>query len=116
MMDKHHLLHTRSDWTSNKTAKRLRDTPQLVPRIDRELHNEIHRLAPAVPLLGYHALYRVYRDFEPTSTAWGSAESLMRTIEQASQHPRSHPIESNLAELAVQSIDIQRLILKAEGI
>lgn len=116
MHDRHHLLHTRSDWTSNPTAKRLRDTPQLVPRIDRELHNEIHRQAPAVPLLGYYALVRVRRDFEPAGKAWESVESLMSIIEDASHHPKSHPIEGQLAMLAVQALDIQRLILKNEGI
>lgn len=116
VFDRHHLIHTRSDWTSNKTAKRLRDTPELVPRIDRQLHNEIHRQAPAVPLLGYHALYRVSRDFETAETSWESLENLMRVIEQASRSPKSHRIESQLALLAVESLDIQRVILKSEGI
>lgn len=116
MHDRHHVIHTRVDWTSSPPARRLRNTPELIPRIDRELHEEIHSQSPAVPLLGYHALYRVNRDFEPARTTWETIENLMRVVEQASRHERSRPIESELALLNARALDIQRLIFKSEGI
>ena len=74
----------------------------------RQLHERIHRECPAVPLLGYYALVRTLRDFEPNPNPLKSMDSLMLAIEGSTEHPRVHPIEKQLGLLAVQAIDTQR--------
>lgn len=114
MRDGHHILHNRQEWSLRPEASALRETPSLIPRIDREVHNEIHRVCPAVPLLGYHALLRTRSNFEPTGSTMKDIDNLQYAIEDAIQHPRSHPIERGLGDLALWAIDLQKPILKEE--
>lgn len=112
MIDRHHLIHERVPWTSRPEARLLRETPSLVPRIDRELHNEIHRNCPPIPLLGYHALVRTLKAFEPTTDTLDTMGRLQAAIELSGKHPKSHRIERELGDLAVQAIDLQKPYLK----
>ncbi len=112
MMSRHHILHERFAWTARGEAKRLRDTQSLIPRIDRELHDELHLACPHVPLLGSHALQAVNHIFEPTGNTMDDMDGLMSAIERASRHPRAHMIERDLAGLAIEAIDLQRPFIK----
>ena len=106
--DKHHLIFDRVSWTSRPEAKRLREDRSLIVRLDRSEHNELHRHAVAIPLLGYHALVRTLRDYEAGDTPLESVDNLMSTIEKVGQHPAAHPIEKKLSELAVWALDLER--------
>lgn len=106
--DRHHIIYDKSSWTSRPEAKALREDPSLIIRLDRLEHNEIHRFGTALPLLGYYALTRVQRDYEPGPTPLRSVENLMGAIEHSSEHPKTHPIQKQLAELAVWALDLQR--------
>lgn len=106
--DRHHVVFGRQEWSGRPESKAIRSTPSLLVTMDREAHNELHRDCPAVPLLGYHALRRVLNTFEPQRDTMRTIESLMSSIEQAADDPRSHIVERRLAELAVWSIDLQR--------
>lgn len=112
MRDKHHLLFQRSAWQSNDMAKRLRNTPSLVPKIDRELHNEIHREVALIPLLGYHALARAVRMFYPTNETLEDISRLQIAMEDAVDHPKATRTEKTLAELACYELDVQRGMLR----
>lgn len=113
-MDRHHILHNRQEWTLRPDAKKLRNTESLVPLITRETHVAIHRHCPPVPLLGFHALRRTLKYFEPDDDTLGTVDRLMQSIEIAVNDPRTHPIEKQLAQLAVWAIDLQRPFLRDE--
>jgi len=106
--DAHHILHNKQEWSLRPESKALRETSSLVVRLDRPLHEELHRECPAVPLLGIHALERTLRTYEGHSSHLVSMEHLMTAIEQSANHPKAHIIEKHLAELAIWSIDLQR--------
>jgi len=106
--DRHHLLFSRQEWTLRPDAERLRETRTLVPVLDRSLHNEIHATCPPVPLLGYYALRLVATRFEEGNNTLQSMDNLMSAIDVSSRHPRAHQIERDLAQLAIQAIDLQR--------
>lgn len=110
--DGHHILHERREWTNRPQASAIREHPSLIPRIPRELHEEIHANVPPVPLLGYYALVRTAKLWTPDPDTITSMENLMEAIDKASKHERSHPIESDLAHLAIQAIDLQRPFLR----
>jgi hypothetical protein len=114
--DKHHILHERQEWTLRPAAEYLREHPSLVPRIDRQLHEVLHRVAPAVPLLGHHALRHVVNDYQPGANTLESMDNLLLSIDYASRHPRAHSVEVRLAELAIEAISIQRDILRGNVI
>ena len=110
--DRHHILHNRQEWSLRDEALKLRETPSIVPRISREDHNTIHSNCPAVPLLGFNALQRVLKIWEPDVDTLKSVDGLMSAIEQAGRHEKAHPIETELAQLAVNAIDLQRPFLR----
>lgn len=111
--DAHHIIHENREWSLRPEAKSIRETPSLIVKIDREEHNELHRTCPAIPLLGYHALIRTRKTFEVGDNPIQSMENLMRSIEEASNHPRAHEVEKHLAELAIWAIDLQRPFVSA---
>lgn len=113
--DKHHILFNRQEWTLRPDGERLRETKSLMPLMDRDVHNELHRNVPTVPLLGHVALYRVARDFKPTGDTFESMDRLMSAIEAAGRNPKSHPFEREIGALTVRAIDMQRPYIK-EGI
>jgi len=110
--DRHHILHNRVEWTARTQSETLRESPPLVPRLDRSVHNEVHKIAPAVPLLGYYALNRILLLYEPHEYTMPSIDSLLMAIDQAGNHRKAHPVERGMADLAIQAIEIQRAILR----
>ena len=61
----HHLMFTRSSFNSSVEGKRLRENKSLIPDIDAEAHNLLHRNCHPVPLMGFHALRRVNKLYIP---------------------------------------------------
>lgn len=114
--DRHHILHTGAEWNLRPETRMLRETPQLVPVIERPIHDEIHRLSPAVPLLSYYVMKRTVSLFEPQATTIETIDNLMMSIDGAGNHFRAHRIERDLAQLAIQTLEIQRDILRGNVI
>lgn len=113
-ISRHHLLHDRISWSSRSDAETLRSTPALIPRIDQDVHRELHHDTPSVPLLGYHALRRTVKYFEPVyNNTLESMDELMNSMEQAGRDVRAHPIERELVRLAVWAVEIQKPFVKA---
>lgn len=111
--DAHHILHHRQEWTLRREAESLRESPPLVPRMNREAHNELHRDVPPVPLLGHYALLRTVRSYEPAyGDTMTSVDNLMFAIEEATRSPKAHQIEKDIAWLAINAIDLQRPYLR----
>lgn len=113
MIDRHHLLFERSTWASNPQSKRLRSTTSLIPRIDRELHDEIHRQMATVPMLGRQAMFRVVNYFEPTGNTLADIDGLALSIERATKPGHSPEGERLLGELAIDSLMRQRELLSS---
>lgn len=107
MFDGHHIFNTKGQWTSSAEAASLRNQPSLIPKIDREVHNELHANCPAVPLLGYHALMRVNKEFYPQRNTLDSIDDLLLAINSAAKHEKAHHIERSLAQLAAHAIELQ---------
>jgi len=110
---RHHEVYNGLEWSLRPDAKAIRENPALIKRMYWEQHQEIHAHTVAVPLLGFYALQRTRKLFEPQSTHLGSLENLMSSIETAAMHPRSHDIESQLALLAIDALDLQRPFIAA---
>ena len=110
--DKHHVLHTRQEWDLRPESAALRSSPPLIPLVERTVHDEVHRIAPAVPLLSYYVLMRTVRLYEPQSTTVDSIDNLMLSIDKASQHRKAHHVERGIADLAIEALTVQRAILR----
>ena len=112
MRDQHHLLWDRVSWSTRLESRYLRETPSLVPRIERVTHNEIHAECPIIPVLGFHALQRVIRTFQPIGNTMHDIELLQLSIDKGTKHPKTHPVERSMAELTLHAIDLQKPFLQ----
>ena len=113
MRDLHHLLHTKNHWTATKEAQALRS--MYVYPLEREIHENLHRDVPPVPLLGYYALSSVLREVNPIKNPSYDLNELTGALERSSRHYKCHPIERELAELAIESIELQKPYLGIEN-
>lgn len=110
--DKHHILHNRIEWSARPDSLALRESPPLIPLIDRDVHDEVHRIAPAVPPLGIYALKMINRLYVPEPSTIRSIDNLLMAIDTAANHHRAHRIERIMADCAIEAIEIQRAILR----
>lgn len=110
--DRHHILFPRKPWETYTEGASLRGTNALIPLMDRNVHNELHRNVPIVPLLGFNALYTVYRGFQTTGDTFQDIARLQSLIDRASDNPKAHEIERGLGDLAIHALDLQIPFLK----
>lgn len=108
----HHPIHNKQEWTLRPEAEYIREHPTLLFPMEVPLHNELHGNCPAVPLLGVYALKHIARNWEPDRDKLQSLGNLQAAIEQAGEHPRAHPIEKQLGDLAIHAIDLQKPYLR----
>ena len=112
MMSRHHILHERASWNARPEFKQLRGTPSLIPRIDRDVHDDLHANCPAVPILGSYAMRRVNMLFEPSGNTFEDIDRLSSAFDRATRHPRAHQLERDLAGVAIETIRLQIPYLK----
>lgn len=107
-MSRHHILFEASAYNSRPEARALRTTHSLIPRIDRDIHDDLHTFCPSVPLLGSQALLKVCEYFNPTGDTMRDMDGLMSAIERSTRSRSFHPLERDLGGLAIESIETQR--------
>lgn len=109
--DRHHVLFDRLSWTTRPQARMLRSYPMLIPALDRDVHEALHKECPPVPVLGYYALSQAQREFSCKGNTIDSMDALMQTIDRISQNPRNHEIDRQLCQLAIHAIDLQKVFV-----
>lgn len=111
-MDRHHVIFNKREWESRPQYKSLRENEGLIVPMDRDIHNELHRAVPFVPVMGYYGIMAVQREFYRDRTRLGTIENLMFAIEKSMEHPKLSDIERSLAGLALQAVDVQRPFIR----
>lgn len=113
--NRHHILFNKREWESRPQYKSLRENTGLIVPMDNEVHNELHRAVPFVPLLGYHGIVAVQREFYRGRSHLESVDNLLFAIQESMRHPRETEIEKRLSGIALDTIEQQRpYILKGE--
>lgn len=111
--DKHHVLHHARDWLTRKPAEALRENEWLIPPLDRDVHEDLHRAVPAVPLLGYHALVRTANDFTPHPGDYlRSMDEFIKSVDRAIHHRLTKPLEAELGMLTMRAVELQKPFIK----
>lgn len=109
MIDRHHILEERTTWSATKTLRGLRQTCELIPKIDRDVHNVITAECPIVPILGHHAMLRVAGAFEiERGDTLATLDNFLFAVEYAIDHPKVHSIERSIGALMIASLEIQK--------
>lgn len=104
----HHVLFPRKIHRAWDEGKIVREQKGLIPELDLDTHDALHKEVAVVPLLGYYALRRVANTY--VSTPHDPIRSMydyMRCVEQSVTHPRSTQLERDLADLTVRAVELQ---------
>lgn len=111
--DRHHVLFSRQIWETYEQGASLRGTPALIPSMDREIHTELHKNIPIVPLVGFHALFSVRKEFQTSNDTFKDIARIQSLIEVSNKHPKAHEIEKGMANLAIHALDLQVPYIRA---
>ena len=112
-MDRHHTIFTARTWSVYREGEALRESPSLIATMPVDLHRELHRNCPPVPVPSHHALQFIISRFEPVrGDVLASMDNLMLTIEESTKRPRMHHIERALAELTIWGLEAQKPYLE----
>lgn len=103
----HHLLYCRNSWESMPHTRKLRQKPELILPMDKDVEEELHRSIVTVPLLDHYTASHANRLFVPTSRYMSSVHNLISAIDEGASHPRTQPLERQLAELTIHAIELQ---------
>jgi hypothetical protein len=115
-VNKHHLLFDRAAWRSSDVRVDLRENRWLIPPIDVETHQELHKAVAVVPALDFYTAARVRRDFEAEPGQFMQNMDLLQlAIEDALKHPRSSGLQRDLGALTIQAIELQKPFIE-EGL
>jgi len=111
--DRHHILFEKALWTTRKETMKLRQETMLIPPLDRDVHEALHRDCPIVPAMGYHAIVRTVGTFRAVPGDYlGTMDNLFQSIEQACNHPAVKSIEYDLGGLVIGAIEMQKPFIR----
>lgn len=112
---RHHLLFPAAEWSLRPEGLKLRGTPSLIPKLTRPDHDYMHEVVPIIPALGHNTLRAVSRLWTPERDTYRDIDGLCRAIGKAAMHERSHYLESSLAELTIEALELEKTVLKEIG-
>lgn len=112
---RHHLLFPAAEWSLRPEGQAIRSTPSMIPKLRRVDHDYMHEVVPIIPALGHNTLRAVSRLWTPENNTYRDVDRLCIAIGKAATHERSHPIESDLAELTIEALELEKTVLKEIG-
>lgn len=115
MIDRHHILFHKREWELRKESKSIRENQLLIPYLDRDVHEELHRECPPVPNLDYFCLQSMRKHFRQGRDTLGTMDNLMKAIEKGVDNNRFHELQIAMAMLSIEAIELQKPYIK-EGI
>ena len=108
-VDRDHLLFYRPEWSANALARKLRNEPMLIPRLDRVVHEAKHDAVAFVPPLGRFVLAIVARDYKPTAGDYlASLDGLISTIDDVTHDRRLPADERRYAGGTIDALERSR--------
>lgn len=114
--DRHHLLHDSKSWRARVSSRMLRSIPSLIPEIDRDVHEYLHRTTPPVPVPSFYTLDETAKLFIPTGDFFQDVDGLCRSIDFVTNYPKSFRIERELGGLTIEVLQMQKNILREYGV
>lgn len=114
-LTRHHVMFPAPEWMLRPEGQEIRTTQSMIPHIPRPEHDYMHRVVAIVPALGHNTLRAVSRLWTPENNTYKDIDQLCRLIGRAAMHPRSHKIESDLANLTIEALQLEKQVLREIG-
>lgn len=117
LQDEHHLANYKQEWELRPESLYVRRHMGMIALMWREGHEDLHRNTAPVPVPAYYTLQRAVRLWEPVKgDVVASVDSLSVAIDKAASHPKTKPIERELAQLTIQGFQDQLPFIREWGI
>ena len=112
---RHHFLFPSAEHMLRQEGVAITTHPSMIGDLSRSDHDIVHKLVPIIPALGHNTLRAVTRFWVPDRDHYRSLDNLMSAIDKAASHPKSHPIETKLANLTIEALELEKIVLKEIG-
>ena len=109
MRNKHHVLFPKAIHESTKYGNELRNLPHMVPVMDVDIHQDLHKNIAMVPPLNYYIGNRVLYLMRG-SDANNSVDAIhdyMSAVDEAIRHPKAGDLEKRLGGLVIDTMQEQ---------
>lgn len=106
-MNCHHLF-----WVGSNHRDWTRQEHDFLPQMYIPAHNALHAECPSVPELSREVLRIVRADFRPTGNTLDSLDEVICLIDHASTMEQVHPIDRQLAQMAIHALEMQKFYLR----
>lgn len=113
----HHILFHRRQHEATEDNKAIRRKSGLIVPLPVDVHKDLHDNCPGVPPLDIFMARRVraiIRDM-PTRTPMEAIDSYSFAVHEAGLHPKAHPIEAQLGEVAIEAVRLQIPYIREAG-
>ena len=102
----HHIQFPKVLHTAQEASKKIRQNTWLIPPLDVDIHEALHKSIPLVPAMGYLITNRVLRDYEPYPGDYvKSLNRLIIVTHEVTQAVNVSKIEKELGLVVIESLD-----------
>lgn len=112
---RHHFVFPEAEQSLRPEGQFIRTHPSLIRKLTRPDHDIVHQRVSIIPALGHNTLRAVSRLWVPDNNSYRSLDNLMLAIDEASKHPKSSRIETALAQLTIEALELEKSALKDIG-
>lgn len=105
----HHIIHHGRQWESGEDTKFIRRRSGLIVPMEDDLHRELHRNVPGVPLLDIFMARRVRSIMarERMSNPIDAVDTFCFVVEEAMEHVRTFDTERSVGKAAIEAVRMQ---------
>lgn len=104
----HHFNYDRASHEANPYNKRVRRSMGMIARLSTDVHIELHKNCPPVPVLGHYTASAVASAYVPHHNPLVGQENYLRALSEVQRRPKVHPIEKDLIDLIAEAHLLQR--------
>jgi len=110
----HHIIHHGKQWESGNDTKWIRNNAGLIVRMDSDIHADLHKNSPGVPLIDIFMARRVKSILgrQALGTVIDNIDAFCWAIEDAVEHPRIYETERMVGFAAIDAVRMQLPYIK----
>lgn len=103
----HHVLFSRKTWESTPNTYALRQERGLIVPMELAAHAALHREVTVVPVPDHYTAMFAVRALQHQANPMRQIDRFMQVIEQAGQNKNARPLDRQLGQLVIASIEAQ---------
>lgn len=109
MTNRHHVLFPRTIHESTHIGNELRSKSILIPRMDEDIHAELHDEISFVPMLNHYMGSRILKLMNQTRahSPINGMKNYMLAVENSMEHSKVNELDRQLGRVVIESVGAQ---------